>query len=439
MSSVLLEPQKIIIREGLDRIREEYGDISELAKSIEALGQIEPIVITREFELIAGGRRLAACLSINKPVECIFRDQIDNLTLREIELEENIQRKDLTFVEKAKLVKEIDTLKKLKYGVKGDGRASRGKEGWTQQDTAKLLGKSVGSISDSIAMADAIELFPQIGKAKNEADAKKMLKKIEEELILQEMAKRQKNKPHAGWEYANESYKVGDALAGVEALPDNSFDFAEVDSPYGIDLTGNKKSKETLTELKTSRDYTEWSKDDYRRDILIMAELVYKKLKPNAWCVWWYGQEHYTFVVNMLQAAGFKVDIIPCVWFKGAGMAQTNQPELYLARCYEVFIIARKGNPVLRKRGRVNLFDYQSVHSSARIHPTEKPIQLLTELIDTFATAGDNMLVPFLGSGNTLRAGYMRGLSGTGFDLDENLRTKFLARVADDLICNLYK
>jgi len=47
--------------------------------------------------------------------------------------------------------------------------------------------------------------------------------------------------------------------------------------------------------------------------------------------------------------------------------------------------------------------------------------------------------VPFLGSGNTLRAAYMKGLTGLGFELDKELKTKFLLRVADDIEAKLYK
>ncbi|WP_457298656.1 ParB N-terminal domain-containing protein [Phyllobacterium sp. P5_D12] len=43
------------------RLRRDLGDIAGLAASIEALGLLQPIVVTPGNELIAGHRRLLAC------------------------------------------------------------------------------------------------------------------------------------------------------------------------------------------------------------------------------------------------------------------------------------------------------------------------------------------------------------------------------------------
>jgi len=43
------------------RIREDVGNIDELAESIRDLGLINPVTLTEDFELIAGQRRLEAC------------------------------------------------------------------------------------------------------------------------------------------------------------------------------------------------------------------------------------------------------------------------------------------------------------------------------------------------------------------------------------------
>jgi len=47
------------IREG-ERIRQNLGDIESLSKSISELGLMYPILITSNYDLVDGGRRLAA-------------------------------------------------------------------------------------------------------------------------------------------------------------------------------------------------------------------------------------------------------------------------------------------------------------------------------------------------------------------------------------------
>lgn len=433
---ITLHPSEIKVKEGLTRIRTEYGDIDDLAESIKAHGQIQPIVINRSYELLAGGRRLAACIKANVSVLCLFRDTIDALEFRVIELEENLKRKELTFVENAFLTREIDRLKKAIFGKKQSGRAARS-GGWGNDDTAKLLNKSTGSISNALNLADALDVFPQLAEAKNENDARKMLAKIEEGLILEEMKKRHIERPNGNWIAAQNHYIVQDALTGLAEVASGTADFAEVDTPYGVDLNKNKKTK-AGDGLTTTEKYIEWEGETFFENMQLVASETYRILKPDSWAVVWYGQEHYSRVRGILESVGFILDKIPAVWYKGKGMAQTNQPELYLARSYEVFFICRKGTPPLRQRGRVNVFDYQSVHASARIHPTEKPLELLDELIVTFCYPKSRVLVPFLGSGNTLRAVYKNECSGFGFDLNEDLKIKFLARVADDIKAGLY-
>lgn len=86
-----------------DRRREDYGNIFELANSIKKYGLLHPIVVDQDNNLVAGHRRLQACTIAGMRSVPIRR--LENLTeaqLREIELEENLKRKDLTDYERTK-------------------------------------------------------------------------------------------------------------------------------------------------------------------------------------------------------------------------------------------------------------------------------------------------------------------------------------------------
>src|SRR5262249_44395700 len=73
--------------------------------SIRRLGPIHPIVVTREHVLIAGERRLRAHIELGYDrINCQYQDEVDEFTLMEIELEENIKRKNLDTREERKSV-----------------------------------------------------------------------------------------------------------------------------------------------------------------------------------------------------------------------------------------------------------------------------------------------------------------------------------------------
>ena len=122
------------------------------------------------------------------------------------------------------------------------------------------------------------------------------------------------------------------------------------------------------------------------------------------------------------------MDEIPAIWVKPNG--QTLQPELYYARCYEPFFVCRKGKPIMAERGRSNVFAYSG--ASNKYHPTQRPVELIEEILSTLSAGMDTVFIPFLGSGATLRACYNRGLKGFGFDLDGKYKDKFMLAVEED-------
>ncbi len=84
--------------------RKEFGDLSEMVRSIKEKGVLEPILV-REFggnyQIIAGERRyLAAGKAGLQRIPCIEVD-VDARGMLEISLIENLQRRDLTDFEVA--------------------------------------------------------------------------------------------------------------------------------------------------------------------------------------------------------------------------------------------------------------------------------------------------------------------------------------------------
>lgn len=94
------------------RHRTDYGDLDELAASIEREGLLQPITITPDGVLVCGARRLAAIRKLGwKSVNVWVRSGIsDRLGQLLAEQDDNVLHKPLTSLEAAALYRELKTL-----------------------------------------------------------------------------------------------------------------------------------------------------------------------------------------------------------------------------------------------------------------------------------------------------------------------------------------
>lgn len=104
-----MQVHDIIIR---NRIRKNLGDISALMESMRKFGLLNPIMINTENELIAGHRRLESARRLGwDTIEVMVLEKDNELEKLELEIEENVQRKNLTPEE---LADAYDRMEKLK-------------------------------------------------------------------------------------------------------------------------------------------------------------------------------------------------------------------------------------------------------------------------------------------------------------------------------------
>lgn len=433
-----------------DRFRKDFGDMEGLIESIRDKGIIQPVSVDEGFNLLAGGRRVRAAQELGlDTVPAIIRPHVDAIDSREIELLENVYREDFTWQERASLINEIDTLKKASD------------PNWSSRKTAEFLDRSIGGISEQIQIAKALQVLPELGDQKSAKDALKILKKMEESAITSELRRRQTERMERGEEtfeggkhvengfdgldiaklsgvdkgirdalrVADSNYHIGSVFDGLEGMKENSMiDLIECDPPYGISLENLKASKDSPTSnVKT---YNEIHEDVYPQFLDTITKELYRVAGKNCWLVFWYGPTWSKEVLAALKAAGWAVDDIPAIWVKKHG--QTMQPERYFARCYEPFYLCRKGNPVMHNRGHSNVFEHSGVSGSKRVHPTERPVPLLEDLMETLLGGHGTAFVPFLGSGATLRACYNQGIRGFGFDLSGEYKDRFMLAVEED-------
>lgn len=155
-----------------NRRREDMGDIPELAESINRYGLLHPLVVDEKHQLIAGGRRLAACKWLGwSCVPVRYFANLGDEEKQEIELEENIRRKDLTPLEHSKSIvtrAEIASRKARKTLSPADRvSGTRGPKADPGADVniADEVGVVQPTISNARAHVAAVERYPELAGA----------------------------------------------------------------------------------------------------------------------------------------------------------------------------------------------------------------------------------------------------------------------------------
>src|SRR5690606_700763 len=103
-------------------------------------------------------------------------------------------------------------------------------------------------------------------------------------------------------------------------------------------------------------------------------------------------------MIQSAEQAGFKLHNV-LVWRKN-----NVTPSQYYMKNAEYILFLRKGKAkYINNIGTKTVIDVNNVRN--KIHPTEKPVELMRILIENSSQVGDTVLDPFAGSGSTLIAG----------------------------------
>ena len=156
------------------RRRVKVGKLSGLQRSISEYGLIHPILLRGGNELVAGGRRLAACTELGwKTIPARRVDDLPDETLRALELLENTERVDLLDYETSKQrLAEMRQAEAEAISVRAPDRKSggrgrpkgRSKGSVRSVSEATGVGKStVAAIEKHVAIAEAHPFMQQPG------------------------------------------------------------------------------------------------------------------------------------------------------------------------------------------------------------------------------------------------------------------------------------
>lgn len=405
------DTESIKVMEGLPRVRTDMGKIKELAESIKRFGQLQPVVINRNYELIAGGRRLEACKEAGVKVLVVFKDTVNPLTMREMELEENIQRKALTPAEELSAVAELHRLKQTKHGETTFGPKATG---WDIGDTANLLGRDVSGVAKDLLLAKALANFPQLAECKTKSEIQKAVKAISKvQARLSALDKFEEGAKSV------EQVKLihGDALEYLSLQPDSSVDVLFTDPPYGIDIDKTQISLggKTGGGLNTAG----FKFDDAEEGALLLyAKLAaesFRFVKSRGFAFVFVAPSMFSKVRLFFSAVGWDVGQRPVIWIKRES-GQNNSPERWFSSAYEMILFARREESELILQGQPDWIQCDPVSVASKTHVAEKPVRLIKELLARCAYPGATVLDPFMGSGSTIEAALDLKMNVVGVD-----------------------
>jgi len=424
----MIDIDSIIVKE---RARKDLGDLTESEENMKEIGLTTPLTFKDNkdgtYTLLAGERRLTILRrNDNKLIPArIYDRDLSPSELLVIEMSENFYRKDLEPHEYDDLVRRIHLTQQDLHGVRAPGP---GHAGWTVEDTADMMGlKSKASVSTAIRRAEAREAYPQLFEnCKTQKDADTLLKKMDEALVKKVLADKIEAKIQSKDVDLAKSFIIGDFFERVKEVPKGMMHLVEIDPPYSINLQEAKKREGES--IYANENYNEVNSLDYISFLRKTFEECYKVMADHSWLICWFAPEPwFETVFTLLDEAGFETTRMCGIWTKPYG--QSKRPEMHLANSYEMFFYAWKGRPALNKAGRMNIFDFPPVAPQDKVHPTERPVELMKEIYDTFAFPGSRILIPFLGSGSGLIAANELGMSAVGFELSKSYRDSFLVRV----------
>ena len=414
-----------------DRAREIMGDLDGLELNMRESGLISPLAVKDNHDgtylLLAGERRFTV-LSRNQVTEIpvrIYDEALSELEMKIIEKSENFHRKDMEYFEFDRLTLEIHQMQQAIHGVKAPGPGSTGH---SVTDTGVMLGVTQGAVSQAIKRANLREACPELfDGCKTASDATKVIQKMDEALIKKVIAEKlEANTDDKQLQKLAQSFIIKDFFEGVKEIPAGVFHLVEIDPPYAIALQDAKKSEGESQYVQA--DYNEVPADKYQTFLSKLFHECYRVMADHSWLLCWFAPEPwFDIVYKEIINAGFETTRMCPIWTKPTG--QTKRPEMHLPNSYEMFFYAWKGRPAIARQRSGNEFSYSPVPPQQKTHPTERPVELMKDVYETFAFPGSRILIPFLGSGNGLIAAQQVGMSAIGFELGKGYKDSFLVKV----------
>ena len=422
-----------------DRQRKDLGDLTALKASLLNVGLINPIVVEEvdgQFYLIAGERRFTAWSQLASEgqlpgtIPCTRLDTLSPSVRHEIELEENIKRKDLTWQEYVQAIEEMFQLKNCSTNEElanylgiSESSVVRARIIWANRDNPKVFAADNLTAAYSICRRENARTIENI-----RADMGQFLEDMLEESKNGTESKSE-SKPQTGalrcgtsisqstgddtrslsnvetesvavsGSSAKDPYPTVQIIAGnfvewAETYSGPKFNLLHLDFPYGIN---HQKSAQGNT--KNFDNYDD-SPEVYIQLVQALAKAQDRLLAESCHVICWMSLKFQAWTDKQFEAMGFTPLLQPYHWYKSDNKGIVADPTCGMRNvCEYARIYIRARRPVVKCIA--NLFPWPC---TKKFHVSEKPLEMEHHLLSAFVDSHTRMLDPTCGSGTSIMA-----------------------------------
>ena len=215
----------------------------------------------------------------------------------------------------------------------------------------------------------------------------------------------------------------GDCLELLKEIPDGSVDLIVTDPPYRCISGGRAGKKNQPSGILMKNDGKLFEHNDVKAAEFFPE--LYRVLKDSAHCY---------VMVNLLNLqefmaaacqAGFKIHNL-LIWKKN----NATPNKWYMKNCeFTLFLYKGRAKYILNC-GSKQCHEFDNI-LGRKLHPTEKPVELMEYYVLNSSAQNDIVLDPFMGSGTTGEACVITGRRFVGMELDKGYFDTAVQRIED--------
>lgn len=235
---------------------------------------------------------------------------------------------------------------------------------------------------------------------------------------------------------------LGDCLEVMKTLPDGCVDALITDPPYSnTDLKWDKKIDLAAFWVEANRVCKEnatmaiFAVQPFTTDVIVSNrkafryDLVWQKTSPVGF-----------LDANLRQLRAHETILVFCRKYRGAKCKKlyTYNPQKTKGTPYKTngtgvvghYIKPRINTVNTGERFPTSVLTYSNRTGGKSLHPTQKPLDLLQNLVRTYTNPSDLILDPYAGSGSTCHAALLENRNYIGVELDADYHTVAAQRIA---------
>lgn len=432
----------------VERRRKDLGDLESLIASIKTNGQISAGVVRTATEadrergvdpsdtpyvLVAGGRRYAACALAG--IETFRADDFGSLPLltqKILELEENLNRKELNWDEEVLLKEEIHKLRQQ--------QASESSSEWSQRDLAKELKETPANVSRDLALAKELHANPDLRKAPTKGAAVRM---VQYDKAIAERTAKINQTPLMR---VKDRLVTADMRDFARTLATHSIDLCFTDFPFGIEYNFDEHDANKYADSQSGL-------ADLLTDVI---PEIFRITKPTGWLALMMGSTNYEMLANLVrscctthfdyadgwyeqlengdwkwvakaQCRANLDDSSTCafvepedpewIWHRPNSRNPSMYPELHAQNQYEKICVVNMGRATIVRKNLPNVLVHDAVYED-RIHEMQRPHGLCLDIVSRLTLGGERVCDLCFGSGSALAAAAELQRDFVGCDLN---------------------